>query len=58
LKKIPIPHPPITEQREIGKILSNIDILIKTEKKYLQKLENIKQGLMQQLLTGEKRVKV
>ena len=46
------------EQDKIAAILSNIDLLIQQEKQYREKLEKIKRGLMQQLLTGNKRVKV
>jgi type I restriction enzyme, S subunit len=44
------------EEQEIGSILSNLDLLIQQEKQYKEKLENLKRVLMQQLLTGEKRV--
>jgi type I restriction enzyme, S subunit len=53
--KIPIPKDK-EEQREIVSRLSNLDLLIQQEKQYKEKLENLKKGLMQQLLTGEKRV--
>lgn len=46
------------EQKKIGLILSNLDLLIENEKQYKAKLEKIKRGLMQQLLTGQKRVKI
>jgi type I restriction enzyme, S subunit len=46
------------EEEKIGAILSNIDSAIQQEKQYKEKLENLKRGLMQQLLTGEKRVKI
>jgi type I restriction enzyme S subunit len=52
------PVPPIPEQQKIASILSNLDLLIQQEKQYKEKLEKIKRGLMQQLLTGQKRVKV
>ena len=51
----PLP-PKIEEQQKIAVILSNLDELIQHEKQYKEKLENLKRGLMQQLLTGEKRV--
>ena len=50
------PIPPISEQEKIALILSNLDLLIQQEKQYKEKLENLKRVLMQQLLTGEKRV--
>ena len=53
--KIPIPKVP-QEQEKIVSILSNLDSLIQQEKQYKEKLENLKKGLMQQLLTGEKQI--
>ena len=55
--KVPIPSD-IQEQDKIASILSNLDSLIQQEKQYKEKLEKIKRGLMQQLLTGQTRVKV
>lgn len=52
--KIPS-HP---EQRKIGSILSAVDKEIETHQKQLVALKEQKKGLMQQLLTGKKRVKV
>jgi len=46
-----------TEQEKIGNILENIDMLIQNQLEYKSKLETIKKGLMQKLLTGEIRVK-
>jgi len=48
----------IIEQQKIASILSNLDLLIQQEKQYKEKLQKIKRGLMQQLLTGKTRVKV
>ena len=56
LKFAKIAVPPITEQDEIVQILKNLDSLIEQKKQYKEKLENLKKGLMQQLLTGKKRV--
>ena len=53
-----IPFPPLPEQQKIASILSNLDLLIQQEKQYKEKLQKIKRGLMQQLLTGKTRVKV
>ena len=58
VKDLKIPLPPLPEQQKIASILSNLDLLIQQEKQYKEKLEKIKRGLMQQLLTGQKRVKV
>jgi len=58
MKKLQFLRPPLPEQQKIASILSNLDLLIQQEKQYKEKLENPKKGLMQQLLTGEKRVQV
>jgi len=50
--------PPLLEQQEIVEILSTVDKKIDMEKKRKEKLERIKKGLMQDLLTGKRRVKV
>jgi type I restriction enzyme S subunit len=57
-RKIPIPIPPLQEQQTIAEILSTIDKKIEYEKKEKTRLERIKQGLMDLLLTGKIRVKV
>jgi len=51
-----IPFPPLPEQHRIASILSQMDQTIEKEQKYKQKLERIKQGLMENLLTGKVRV--
>lgn len=48
--------PPLPEQQRIAKALSDVDSLIFTIEKLLQKKKNIKQGTMQELLTGKKRL--
>ena len=58
LQKILIPLPPLTEQYKIADILMSIDKWIKLEKKRKEKLERLKKGLMNLLLTGQVRVKV
>lgn len=50
--------PPLKEQLEIVAKINNIDIKLSTEKAYIDNLINLKQGLMQQLLTGQTRVKI
>ncbi|MBQ4555687.1 MAG: restriction endonuclease subunit S [Spirochaetaceae bacterium] len=52
----PIPLPPLPEQQRIAKAISDVDALIFTTEKLLQKKRNIKQGTMQELLTGKKRL--
>jgi type I restriction enzyme S subunit len=51
-----IPLPPLPEQKRIAEILSQIDQTIEKEQQYKEKLQKIKQGLMQDLLTGKVRV--
>ena len=53
---IQIPLPPLPEQHRIASILSQIDEAIEKEQKYKEKLERIKRGLMEDLLTGKVRV--
>jgi len=56
LSKLPIILPSLPEQHRIAEILSQIDETIKKEQKYKEKLERIKHGLMEDLLTGKVRV--
>lgn len=53
-----IPIPNIAEQNKIAERLLTIDHKLNTEQTYLHKLQAIKQGLMNDLLIGKKRVKV
>jgi len=56
LKNIKIPLPSLPEQQKIVLILSNIDSQIKSQIQYKEKLEILKKGLMQKLLTGQIKV--
>ena len=56
VRELQIPIPPLAEQQRIAKALSDIDALISTTEKLIQKKKNIKQGTMQNLLTGKKRL--
>jgi type I restriction enzyme, S subunit len=56
LENLQIPILPDILQQKITTMIANLDSLIQQEKQYKEKLEKIKRGLMQQLLTGEKRV--
>ena len=58
IRSFKIPLPPFTEQQKIAEILSEADAKIEKEESDKTKLEELKKGLMQQLLTGKKRVKV
>ena len=55
-RKTTLPIPPLAEQQRIAKALSDVDALISTTEKLIQKKKNIKQGAMQNLLTGKKRL--
>ena len=57
-KKLPIIIPPtLTEQTAIATALSDVDALISNLEKLIAKKKAIKQGAMQQLLTGKTRLK-
>lgn len=49
--------PPLHEQRRIASALTSIDNLISSLGKLIEKKKNVKQGAMQQLLTGKTRLK-
>ena len=50
--------PPFEEQKQIAARLKAIDNKLQTEQTYLQKMQQLKKGLMEDLLSGSKRVKV
>jgi type I restriction enzyme S subunit len=57
IRNAPIPLPPtIAEQAAIAETLSNMDAEIEVLNTKLQKLRSIKQGMMQELLTGKTRL--
>jgi len=56
IRKIVIFFPTEKEQHRIVSIFSQIDKTIEKEQNYKEKLERIKQGLMEDLLTGKVRV--
>ena len=56
VKSIPVPVPPLTEQKKIAKILSTWDNAISVTEKLLTNSQQQKKALMQQLLTGKKRL--
>ncbi|PGS99420.1 restriction endonuclease subunit S [Bacillus cereus] len=58
LKSIYFPFPPLEEQNRIVNMLTKIDNKIGVEKRKYEKLQSLKKGLMQSLLTGKSRVKV
>jgi len=55
LKKIIIPLPPLPEQQKIATILNTWDKAIAAQEKLIVEKQELKKGLMQQLLTGKKR---
>ena len=55
-KSLFILPPTIEEQQRIANALSDVDTLIANLEKLIAKKKNIKQGAMQQLLTGKKRL--
>ena len=58
LRKIQIFLPPLPEQHRIAGILSTVDKKLELEHRRKKKLERIKKGLMNELLTGRKRIKI
>lgn len=58
ISKYKVAKPQLIEQQKIAEILSEADSKIEKEESEKAKLEELKKGLMQQLLTGKKRVKV
>lgn len=56
LKDVLIPIPPLPEQRAIARVLSDIDHLIESLDRLIEKKKLIKKGAMQLLLTGKKRL--
>ena len=56
-QKFPLP-PDISEQQKIAMIVSNVDSKIQKQQESKSKLETLKKGLMQKLLTGQIRVRV
>jgi len=56
LEKIPVLIPPVQEQKKIAQILSTWDKAITTTEQLLANSQRQKKALMQQLLTGKKRL--
>ena len=56
IKQLEIPLPPLHEQRRIATVLSDTDELIAKLEKLIAKKKAIKQGTMQELLTGKRRL--
>jgi len=56
LEKTPLLVPPLVEQQKIAKILSTWDKAISTTERLIENSKQQKRALMQQLLTGKKRL--
>lgn len=56
IEQIKKPIPPLPEQIIIANTISDIDLLISSIEKLIKKKNNIKQGAMQELLTGKTRL--
>ena len=56
LRDLPVQVPPVREQRAIAEALSAVDALIGALDQLIAKKRDLKQGAMQQLLTGQKRL--
>lgn len=56
--RLPIIKPPFIEQNKIAERLLSIDQKLQTEQNFLLKQQQIKAGLMNDLLSGRKKVKV
>ena len=56
IESLPVPIPPLPEQCAIAEVLSDVDALIAALDHLIAKKRAIKQGAMQQLLTGRTRL--
>ena len=56
LRKIAFPRPHLIEQKAIAEALSDADALIESLDQLIAKKRQIKQGAMQELLTGKRRL--
>lgn len=58
IQNFQFPLPPLPEQTRIATILSDMDAEIEALEQKLAKAQQIKQGLMQELLTGRRRIMI
>ncbi|MGJ0203041.1 restriction endonuclease subunit S [Leucobacter sp. gxy201] len=56
VRDLPIHLPPLEEQEAIGNAIKDVDAQLSALQDRLRKVRNIKQGMMQQLLTGRTRL--
>lgn len=55
VQRVLMPRPPVEEQREIAEIIRQFDRQIEANKRYKSQLQRIKEGLLQNLLSGDVR---
>lgn len=58
LRSILVPWPPAPERRRLAKVILEFDDRLRSEQRSLEKLQRLKQGLMDDLLSGKVRVPV
>jgi len=58
VSEVPVPRPPIPEQRAIAAVLTDMDAEVEKLERRLAKTQAVKQGMMQQLLTGSIRLPI
>ena len=58
LAKYKLPLPPLPEQKKIAEILSTIDKRVELLREKKERVARIKKGLMNDLLTGKRRVRI
>ena len=56
VENLELPLPPLPEQKAIAQILSDMDAEIEALEKKLEKYKQIKEGMMEKLLTGQVRL--
>jgi len=56
LSRVAIPYAPLPEQRAIAAAMSDVDALLARLDQFIAKKRDLKQGAMQQLLTGQTRL--
>jgi type I restriction enzyme S subunit len=56
IKALPVPFPNLLEQTAIAEVLSDLDVEITALERDFQKYRDMKQGMMQELLTGRTRL--
>ena len=56
VSRVVVMAPPLAEQKAIAEALSDVDALIAAQEELIEKKRAIKQGAMQELLTGKKRL--